>query len=233
MRVVILDSEEKNIRYFLDYIKDRYQDWSVNAYATTFAFATAVYDDFKGDAELLLIHVEEAEHIELAQDLQECFPHLRIIFYAETTEWAEEIFRAEPSFFLQLPFRGEALEMAFGRVKTGCEEDIGRTLTIRMRGQKQKIRFSAIRYIESVGRKMFLYTDGGSFETYMTMEAALRSLPPQFVQCHRSYIVNVDRIEKYCVDEMLLTGGAQVPISRTYQKRLKEVISEKGENKCL
>lgn len=224
MRVAILDSDEKNMEYLSGFIKERYGSWAVNAYATAFAMATAVYDEFKGDAELLIIHVESESHIELARDLQEYFPHLRIIFYARTTEWAEKIFRAEPSYFLCLPFRGEAVEMALGRVKTGCEEDIGRTLTIQTRGQKQKLRFSAIRYLESMGRKMFLYTDSGSFETYMTMEEALQKLPVQFIQCHRSYIVNSDRIEKYCADELALTEGVLVPISRTYQKNLKARI---------
>lgn len=224
MRVVILDSDKKNTEYLLGYIRTRYTSWSVSACATGFALATAVYDEWKGDVELLIVHVESMSSIELARDLQDCFPHLRIIFYAGTTDWAEDIFQADPSFFWRLPFRGEAMEMAFGRVKTDCEEDIGRTLTIQSRGQKQKIRFSSIRYLESMGRKMFLYTDGGSFETYMKMEDALSRLPEQFIQCHRSYIVNSDRIEKYCADEVVLTGGVPIPISRTYQKNLKEKI---------
>lgn len=225
MRAAILDSNEQNIKYLSDFIMQKYSHWAVSAYATTFALATAVYDEFKGDVELLIVHVETDSCIELAKDLQEYFPHIRLIFYSGTTECAEKIFRAVPTFFLSLPFREETVSVAFERVRMGCEEDIGRTLTIQSRGQKQKIRFSAIRYIESSGRKMLLYTDDGSFETYMTVEDALGRLPSQFVQCHRSYIINADRIEKYSADGVLLTGGALVPISRSYLKRMKEILS--------
>lgn len=224
MRTAILDSDEQNINYLSEYIKRTYPHWIVNAYTTAFALATAVYDEFKGDVELLIVHVTEDSSIDLARDLQAYFPHIRIIFYSGTTGWAEKIFQAIPTFFLQTPFRKEAVTEALERVRTGCDEDIGRTFTIQSRGQKQKLRFSVIRYMESSGRKMFLYTDSGFFETYMTVADALEKLPPQFIQCHRSYIVNADRIEKYSVDGVLLTDGSLVPISRSYQKKMKEFI---------
>lgn len=224
MRAAILDSDRENIKYLSGFIRDRYEDWAVGAYTTTFALATAVYDEFKGDVELLLVHADEDSGIELAKDLQEYFPHIRIIFYSEETDCMEKIFRAAPTFFLRLPFQEENVAAAFERVRIACGEDTGRTLMIQSRGQKQKIRFSAIRYIESSGRKMFLYTDSGSFETYMTMEDLLGRLPSQFIQCHRSYIINADRIESYSADGVLLSGKALVPISRSYQKKIREIM---------
>lgn len=225
MRAAILDSDKQNTKYLSDFIRDKYEDWTVNAYTTAFALATAVYDEFKGDVELLIVHVDTDSSIELAKDLQDYFPHIRIIFYAGTTDWAEKIFKTVPTFFLSLPFREETVAAAFERVRVGCEEDVGRTITIQSRGKKQKIRFSAIRYIESSGRKMFLYTDDGSFETYMTVEDALDKLPPQFIQCHRSYIINADRIERYSTDGVLLSGRALVPISRSYHKKIREILN--------
>ena len=229
MRVAILDSDEQNIKYLSQFMKKEYAHWIVNSYATTFALATAVYDEFKGDVELLMVHVESDSSIELAKDMQEYFPHIRVIFYAETTDCAEKIFWAVPTFFMRLPFCDQTLEAAFERVRLGCEEDVGRTLTIQAQGQKQKIRFSAILYMESFARKMLLYTDNGSFETYMTVKEALDKLPQQFLQCHRSYIVNKDRIEKYSSEGVLLTDGALIPISRSYQKIIKESL---GEEQC-
>lgn len=224
MRAVILDSDKQNIKYLSDFIRGKYDYWAVNAYATTFALATAVYDEFKGDVELLIVYADTDSSIDLAKDLQEYFPHIKIIFYSNTTDCAEKIFRAVPTFFLRLPFQKEIVTMALERVRMACEEDIGRSLTIQSRGQKQRIRFSAIRYIESSGRKMFLYTDASAFETYMTVKDALGKLPPQFMQCHRSYIINSNKIEKYSADGILLTGRTLVPISRSYQKKIREIL---------
>lgn len=225
MHVAILDSEKDNIKYLSAYIRSRYSHWIVNAYTSAFALVTAVYDEFKGDVELLILHVEEEGSIEMERDLQQCFPHIRVIFYSGTKDFIEKIFLAAPIFFLNIPFCEEMLAKAFERVQTGYEEDFGRTITIQSRGRKQKLRFSAIRYMESFKRKLFLYTDNGSFETYMTMEKMLQELPPQFLQCHRSYIINSDRIEKYSIDGVLLTGGIFVPVSRSYQRKIKELLN--------
>ncbi|MCM1538619.1 MAG: LytTR family transcriptional regulator DNA-binding domain-containing protein [bacterium] len=224
MRAAILDHNEQNVRCLSDFIKRKYPKWIISVYATTFALATAVYDSFKGDVELILVHVEEDADIELAKEMQEYFPHIKVIFYSETTECAEKIFQAAPTFFLMLPFREENVTMALERVSAECEENVRRAITIYSRGRKVKIRFAAIRYIESFGRKMFLYTDNGLFETYMTVGDALAKLPPQFIQCHRSYIINSDKIEKYSVDEVVLTGSVQVPISRSFQKKIREIL---------
>ena len=83
--------------------------------------------------------------------------------------------------------------MALERARMNYEEDIEKTIIIESHGRRQKIRFAGIHYIESVKRKIFLYTDTGVFETYMTMEDILSRLPSEFVQCHRSYIVNHNR----------------------------------------
>lgn len=224
MRVAILDSVERNIKYLSDFIRNKYSHWIVSGYATTFSLATAVYDELKGDVELLIIHAKEESNIGLARDLQNYFPHIRLIFYSETSDCAEKIFEAVPTFFLRLPFREEVVGVALERVKMECEEDIERTFTIHFRGQQQKIRFSTIRYIESFGRKMFLYTDNGSFETYMTMQEVLGKLPAQFIQCHRSYIINLNRIEKCSADSVLLTGKVLVPISKSYLKKVRESL---------
>lgn len=224
MRAAILDKDEQNIRYLSDFIRQKYGDWNISAYATTFALATAVYDEWKGDLELLIVYAGEDCNIDLAKDFQEYFPHIRLIFYSGTTDCAEKIFRAVPVFFLTLPFQEEKVAEALERVRVGCAEDVGRTILIQFKGQIQKIRFSAISYMESVGRKMLLYTDSGAFETYMTVEEALDKLPPRFTQCHRSYIINPDRIERFSLDGAVLTNGTLVPISRSFQKKMKEIV---------
>lgn len=223
MHIAILDPNRGNAQPLCDIMKKKYADWIVSIYSSTFELATAVYDELKGDVDLLMVYAQN-QNIELAKDLQEFFPQIRLIFYSEKTTCAEEIFRANPCFFLLLPFKEDYVELALERVKRSWEEDVRKTIVIESHGRKQKIRFSVIQYIESVGRKMFLYTDDGVFETYMTMRAILSLLPSEFVQCHRSYVINSNRIDKCNADMVVLTAGESVPISRTYHKKVFEIV---------
>ena len=42
--------------------------------------------------------------------------------------------------------------------------------------------------------KVIFHTDTRDYETYSSFKRILPQLPEQFIQCHKSYIVNVDKI---------------------------------------
>ena len=231
MNVLIYDSKKSNVHYLSEYIQKKYY-WSVTGYSTLFGLATAVYDEYKGDVELIMIHIaDNGESIESAKDIQEFFPHIRLIFYSEKMELIERIFSAYPLFFLKLPFEKEWLDKAFERVNNSLSEDIGRTFNIQSRGRKIRIKFIEIKYLESVKRKLILYTDAGTFETYMTMDEALGQLPDNFIQCHRSYIANIERMTSFDNNEITFSHHEHIPVSRTYLKTIKAISTRRTE--CL
>lgn len=44
-----------------------------------------------------------------------------------------------------------------------------------------------------------------------------RQLPPNFIRCHRSYIVNANFIKQANRDNLIMIGGHSIPLSRTYK----------------
>lgn len=80
MRIAILDAEQSNVKFLCNFIKQRYEDWEINVFSSTFELATTVYDVLKGDVDLLMVYAD-ARYMELAKDLQDFFPHIRIVFY--------------------------------------------------------------------------------------------------------------------------------------------------------
>jgi len=46
-----------------------------------------------------------------------------------------------------------------------------------------------------------------------------QQLPPNFIQCHRSYIVNANFIKQANHDSLMMIGGDNVPLSRTYKDK--------------
>ena len=204
----------------------RYRDWNVSVYSTPFALVTGVYDEWKGNVDLLLIHIfsAEDERIDMVRNLQDYFPHIRVIFYSENTSCAEKIFDSIPLYFLRIPFAEEPVGRALKRAELFCREDENQVISIRSKGQIQRIRFSLIRYVESVGRKLRFFTDDGSYENYMNIEDALKELPDRFILCHRSYIVNCDRIRTIDAGSIRLSSGEEIPLSRARIKEIREKL---------
>ena len=228
MKVAILETDDRVYGYLESLIHVLYRGWNIVRYRSSFALVTGIADELKGDINLILIHLppHEYDYIHMAKDLQNYFAHIRVIFYSEANDCAEQIFAAFPSYFLQLPINKSLFQEALQRVEKDTLLEEGETITLKYRGEIQKIKYSSISYIESVGRKIRFYTNLGIFEVYKTMGEMKELLPDQFHQCHRSYIVNTDKIDRVTSEGVLLSNMELVPMSRTYYEEIRETCKK-------
>ena len=79
-----------------------------------------------------------------------------------------------------------------------------------------------ILYLESRIRILRLVTAEREYSFYDNLEHAARELGESFLRCHRSFLVNMDRIRKYSSNEIVLEGDITIPISRSYGKAVKQ-----------
>lgn len=81
-----------------------------------------------------------------------------------------------------------------------------------------KINFDDVLYIEALSTYSVLVTTTQKHIVYLTLKALIERLPfAHFVRVHRSYIVNVRRIEAI-EDNMLKLGTHEVPVGKSYQE---------------
>ena len=72
-------------------------------------------------------------------------------------------------------------------------------------------------------RSSLITTEKGVRRTTISFELLLdRIRAPFMIRCHNSYLVNLKYVSQYRADSFVLTSGITVPISRTYQKRVRE-----------
>lgn len=97
--------------------------------------------------------------------------------------------------------------------------------------------YSKIEYIENIGRKQEVHMSDGetlkslfirkSFEEE-TKEAAIRE---NFLQVHKSFLVNLDYVKQLTADGMIMESGKQLPVSKAKTARVKReyllFVSEK------
>lgn len=226
MKVLVLDENKTNVDKIELLLTNSHKDISIFKYSTPFAFVTGIYDDLKGDVDLVLIYISDDcdERLKLARDVQEYFPHIKVIFYSEKMICAESIFVAKPSFFFKMQSDSSILLKALERV----EEDIGyydgNSLKIVSKGQIIKLRYETINYMESVGRKICIYSTSGNYETFSTMSEMMEQLPEYFFKCHRSYIVNLYKVTSISKSGLGLLEQQLIPVSREIKEELKEKL---------
>lgn len=228
MNVLMLDADKQNMDTLCSIFEAILEDSSVLKFTTPFAFVTGIYDELKGNADIAFIHIQsnKDENIIMARDIQDYFPHIKVVFYSENVISAESIFYAVPSYYFSLPAREREVTSAFLRIREEIARDSDISLHIISKGQLIKLKYNSIRYMESEGRKICIYSTAGNYETFSTMEEMMSRLPDNFYKCHRSYIVNLKKIISLSQIGVCIQGKITIPVSRNARQELTAILKK-------
>ena len=94
-------------------------------------------------------------------------------------------------------------------------------LLIKTEYRLQKTDFANILYIEGLGDYLIFYTTTGKLMTLERMKNMESTLPPEcFIRIHKSYIVNIARID-YLERSKVVIAGQHLPVGDTYKNAVK------------
>lgn len=88
---------------------------------------------------------------------------------------------------------------------------------VKSSGQQHKINFDEILYIESIKDYVNIKTDNQEYIVLDTLKSLENQLPENFARVHKSFILNLDKIEKIDVRNVFLNSGKEIPIGETYK----------------
>lgn len=94
----------------------------------------------------------------------------------------------------------------------------------KLREEVQRIRYRDILFFEARDKKIYLRTAFEEFSFYTTIEKLGNSLPDCFQKCHRSFIININKIIKISLAENIvcLEDEIAVPLSRGFRDAAKK-----------
>lgn len=154
----------------------------------------------------------------------------QIIFITSKADYAVKAFDYEATDFLQKPISKErflkavkkALELH--QLRTDSHEDLGEAIIIKSNLKKLKIYTAKIKWVEAFGDYIKIITDDDNHLVLSTMKSFENELPDgKFVRVHKSYIVNVERIDKFN-SKFAEIGSTKIPISRNKKDTITKAI---------
>lgn len=196
----------------------------------TFASGDALLFGMKkqGGFDLLILDImmPGMNGIELAKEIRESGDNCRIIFLTSSPEYAVESYNVEAFFYLLKPWTEAKLASLIGRALLDLEENAGGSVIVKSRGKVTRLRHGAIRYIASDNHKVLFYlSDGGVADCSGRLDDFHDALlsDRRFVNCHKSYIVNMDHVMGISGKEFILTENTRIPISRSVYVQVKSI----------
>lgn len=166
----------------------------------------------------------EAKGLDAAEKIFKTKPEIEIVYMSAYPErYIQQIFlkSVNVSGFLIKPIDEKVLEEILLKVEQKGQKKDPNSLLVKHKSTVHSIRFDEIVYLESAGHVVTIHTRSEEHNCYTRLEKLYERLPEYFIQCHKSYVVNMNEIQRIEKSQVMLANETNIPISKARYKETK------------
>lgn len=226
MRVAVCDDNNN----FLTELENRLQQYPFVKQVEQYTRVEVFFEELKSGEhfDLLLMDLdwgEEKTGLEYAEQLYRTAPHIPVIYVTGYNDrFAQHVLLKETNLagYLTKPIDDVLLEKYLQKVIDRRESEY--KLSFQQQGRVVSLDTNRIIYLESRNHTSIVHTDTETYSIYEKISSLFTRLPNTFVQCHKSYVVNMRWIQRLEAGKILLKNGEVVSVSRTYTVKTREKV---------
>jgi DNA-binding LytR/AlgR family response regulator len=163
--------------------------------------------------------------IELATEIRTTSKDCKIIFLTSSPEFAVNSYKVNAFGYLLKPFQNSEIKALLDEALVSMQDNQSKSVVIKEKTGLVRIWLHTIEYIESVKHTLHFHLRGGAIEVcYARMDEFQDIIlsGSRFIQCHQSFIVNMNCISKVTEKFFVLSDKTLIPISRTVYPKVKQ-----------
>ena len=166
-----------------------------------------------------------------------------VVFTTAYSEYAVEGFRVNAVDYLLKPFGLQDFQRAANRLKERLESSVASstvvggsaaettddTIFLKTEYRIVKVSISYIRYVEAMSEylKVWLSSESKPIITLLSMKKMEERLPNTFMRIHRSYIVNLTKIQEVNKNRIIMDAETYLPIGDLYKEAFQAYLDTK------
>lgn len=148
---------------------------------------------------------------------------VQTIFTTSSQEHAIEAFRLNASHYLVKPLTYEDIAEAMERCLAKTGTPASKYLEVKTLRSTISIPVDNIIYIEVFNKICLIHTEKNEFQTYSSLDTIFELLDSDtFMRAQRSFIVNMNFIDSFYFDHIILSNGKDIVLSRNNRGELKK-----------
>lgn len=217
MKAIIVDDEPKAI----DLLKKYLEHFNRIELMATFRNGLKAYEyisQHRVDIIFLDINMPHISGIALSKILPD---NVKVIFTTAYSEFAVESYEIQAIDYLMKPISLERFTKSISRILHNNESTLEssserKLIHIKSGFETYRIDAEQILYLEKDGNYVTYHLDEQKLIARETIHESLEKLPGSFVQTHKSFIVNIEKVVSY--DKIgLNVGNNKIPVSDSYK----------------
>jgi len=159
-----------------------------------------------------------------------------IIFTTAYSEYAVEGFKVNAVDYLLKPFGLQDFQRAANRLKDRLEKPSvsdsspsSNTIFLKTDYRIVKVSIPDIRYIEGMSEYLKVWLEGEQkpIITLLSMKKMEERLPDYFMRIHRSYIVNLNKIQEVNKNRIIMDTQTYLPVGDMYKETFQNYLDTK------
>ena len=227
MRAAICDDQPETLEELKKMLLQFPSVKKVHTYSDMNTFWAVLEDGSYYDVVFMDIDWKQEETgIDFAEKLYRQNPYIRLVYVtAYALEYVEDIFlkSANLSGFLSKPVKQEQLARNLNKIEEERSEVFGKLL-LHCQSSHIAIPFHDILYLESKLHKTNVVLRDREYLCNERMEKLKERLGGQFLSCHKSYVVNMEYIQEFRGNEIILVRGDIIPVCKRRHKEARDLF---------
>lgn len=231
--IIVCDDEKITLKINCTYIEELAKKYKIDVDVKGFTSGEEVLAyiaNVEIDIAFLDIDLKTMNGIALASMILKKYPKVATIFITGHREFAYDAFTVEAFSYLTKPIEQDRLERIFKKAIVHVNDLFNRkqrsTLIITEDNIKKKINQAIILYIERINNQSIIVTKTAKHGVYETLTSLEDRLEEYFIRVNQGIIVNLEEVENYHNNQIIMKSGDTIQVGRTYQKQVKKKFLE-------
>ena len=231
LKVALCSNNEMECKKLINYIetweKEKHLTVSIMKYdsAEKFLYHWGPEESY----DLLFISVEQPDldGAHVAGIVRRCSQEIQIVLMCTHAEDSCKGYQIGALYCLMRPLMEEECRRCMELMLDRYGQVKPRYLLVRNGGEIKRVRYDEIYYFEADNHYIVAHTSAGPEKFRKKLGKLIEELPQDvFVEVHRSYIVNINRVGKLKTARVEMENGKTLPISRARAKKVRESYLE-------
>lgn len=233
IRIAVCDDIPDVVTQVNDYLSEYQQKNKREFDVKSFFNAEDLWEHLKANhCDLIILDIElvKMNGVELGHLIREKLNDhaVNIIYISAMDTYDRQLFDVQPLNFLPKPIEKEKL---YDTIDLAIQlmDDRNHVFSFKNKNGSHRVRIKDILYFESSAHNFIIVTVNERYEFRAGLSDIMSELSGYgFIQVHRSYIVNYDRIRTIKYEELIMENGYAIPISRNKRKEIRDTLMKFG-----
>lgn len=219
-----------DIRVLLDqYRVERNQEIEYAAFQSPLNLLAEIERGTRFDILFLDVLMPGETGIDAAAEIRNYDSNVKIIFLTSSSEFAVQSYTVGAYFYQLKPIWRESFFRLMDSAISACEKELNDSLILRCKSGITRIELRHLEYCEVIHHTLLIHLFNGKvLESIGSLDELSKQLESfaGFLRPHRSYLVNLDYVQRLSYHAITMSCLAEIPIPRGKYQEIKDAYLE-------